>query len=76
MAQVDYHEEEALGRAYDARLMSRLLGYLSAYKLKVAIATVLVLAQAGLEILQPLIIKIAIDGDIAAGNSTCHCRSA
>jgi len=53
MAQVDYHEEEALGRAYDARLMRRLLSYLSAYKLKVAIATILVLAQAGLEILQP-----------------------
>ena len=68
MAQVDYHEEEALGRAYDARLMSRLLGYLSAYKLKVALATVLVLAQAGLEIIQPYIVKIAIDGDIKAGN--------
>ena len=68
MAQVDYHEEEALGRAYDARLMNRLLGYLSAYKLKVAIATILVLAQAGLEILQPWIIKVAIDGDIKTGD--------
>jgi ATP-binding cassette subfamily B multidrug efflux pump len=68
MAELDYHEEEALGRAYDARLMRRLLGYLSAYKLKVAIATLLVLAQAGLEIVGPWLVKVAIDGDIGAGN--------
>src|SRR5258705_8976509 len=68
MAELDYHEEEALGRAYDARLMRRLLGYLSAYKLKVTIATILVLAQAGLEIVGPWLVKVAIDGDIGAGN--------
>jgi ATP-binding cassette subfamily B protein len=68
MAEHDYHEEEALGRAYDARLMRRLLTYLGAYKGQVAIATVFVLAQAGLEIVGPWIVKIAIDGDIARGN--------
>jgi ATP-binding cassette subfamily B protein len=68
MAQLEYHEEEALGRAYDARLMRRLLGYLGGYKPLVAFATVLVLAQAGLEILGPWLIKIAVDGFIARGD--------
>ena len=68
MAELDYHEEEALGRAYDARLMRRLLGYLRAYKGNVALATVFVLAQAGCEIALPWLVKIAIDGDIAQRN--------
>jgi len=68
MAELDYHEEEALGRAYDAHLMRRLLGYLAAYKGKVLLATVLVLAQAGLEIMQPWLVKVAIDGDIRQGD--------
>ena len=68
MAEHGYHEEEALGRAYDARLMRRLLGYLKAYKGKVALATLLGLAQAGCEIFQPWLVKIAIDGDIARGD--------
>ena len=32
------HEEEVLGKAYDARLMRRLLAYLWRYRLNVAIA--------------------------------------
>ena len=67
MAQVDYHEEEALGRAYDARLMRRLLGYLGNYKGRVALATVLVLAQAGLTVLGPWITALAIDKHISIG---------
>ena len=31
-------EEEALGKAYDARLMRRLLAYLRPYRLRVAVA--------------------------------------
>lgn len=69
MADQAYHEEEALGRAYDARLMSRLLGFLAAYKLKVALAVGFVLAGAGLQILGPYLIKIAIDGYIAHGDA-------
>ncbi len=65
MADLHYHEEEALGRAYDARLMRRLLGFLAPYKWQVAIATVLVLTAAGLEILGPWLVKVAIDGFIA-----------
>ena len=33
---MSFHEEEVLGKAYDARLMRRLLGYLRPHKLYVA----------------------------------------
>ena len=36
-------EDEILGRAYDSRLMSRLLTYLRPYKKQVALAFVLIL---------------------------------
>ncbi|MGH7726166.1 MAG: ABC transporter ATP-binding protein [Candidatus Eiseniibacteriota bacterium] len=65
MAELHYHEEEALGRAYDSRLMRRLLGFLKPYKFQVAMAILLVLAAAGLEILGPWLVKVAIDGFIA-----------
>jgi ATP-binding cassette subfamily B multidrug efflux pump len=69
MAELAYHEEEALGRAYDARLMRRLLQYLRPYKWRVAAAVFFVLAGAGLQILGPYLIKVAIDGDIANGDA-------
>ena len=40
------HDEEALGRAYDHRLMRRLLGYLRPYRGQVALAIVVVLLDA------------------------------
>ena len=69
MADLAYHEEEALGRAYDARLMRRLLGFLRPYRLQVACAVFFVLLGAGLQILGPYLIKVAIDGDIARGDT-------
>ncbi len=68
MSDTAYHEEEALGRAYDARLMRRLLGFLAPYKLQVVIAVLFVLAAAGLQILGPYLIKVAIDDTIAHGD--------
>src|SRR5882672_6039169 len=70
MAETALHEEEALGKAYDARLMRRLLGFLAAHKAKVAVATVLVLAQAGLEIVGPWLVGRAIDAFIGHGDFT------
>ena len=34
----DIHEEEALGRSYDARLMRRLLGYLAPHRVRMVAA--------------------------------------
>ena len=36
------HEEEALGKAYDSRLMRRLLQYMKPYKWRVALALIMV----------------------------------
>jgi ATP-binding cassette subfamily B multidrug efflux pump len=68
MSETAHLEEEALGKAYDARLMRRLIGFLGAHRGKVAVATVLVLTAAGLEIVQPWLWKIAIDSFIARGD--------
>ncbi|HVH59177.1 MAG TPA: ABC transporter ATP-binding protein [Candidatus Sulfotelmatobacter sp.] len=55
-------EEEALGKAYDSRLMRRLLGYLKPYRLRVALALALVAVVTPLELAPPAIFQKAIDG--------------
>jgi ATP-binding cassette subfamily B protein len=55
------HEEEALGKAYDSRLMRRLLGYLRPYRWRVAMALALVAIVTPLELAPPLLFRKAID---------------
>ena len=55
------HEEEVLGKAYDSRLMKRLLTYLRPYKWHVALALVAIVLKAGIDVLGPYLTKIAID---------------
>ena len=43
-----HHEEEVLGKAYDPRLMRRLLGYLWQYKGRALLALVLIFAMPAL----------------------------
>jgi ATP-binding cassette subfamily B protein len=59
------HEEEVLGKAYDARLMGRLLRYLKPYRLQVAIALVAIVLKAGADVLGPYLTKVAIDKYLA-----------
>jgi ATP-binding cassette, subfamily B, multidrug efflux pump len=54
-------EEEVLGKAYDSRLMRRLLRYLKPYKLVVAGSLALLLIDSLLQIIGPLITKLAVD---------------
>jgi ATP-binding cassette subfamily B multidrug efflux pump len=54
-------EEEVLGKAYDARLMRRLLAYVQPYKIPVLVALVLLLFNAALQVVGPLLTKVAID---------------
>jgi ATP-binding cassette, subfamily B, multidrug efflux pump len=61
-------DEEVLGKAYDARLMRRLIMYLRPYKGYVAFALFLILLESGLEVTFPLLTKIAIDDYIARAN--------
>lgn len=61
-------EDEVLGKAYDARLMRRLLGYLRPYRLHVGVALVAIVAWSVLALAQPYLVKVAIDRYIAAGD--------
>ena len=60
-------DEDVLGKAYDARLMRRLLQYLRPYWRQVLFALVAIVAGGCAALAQPYIIKIAIDRYIAAG---------
>jgi ATP-binding cassette subfamily B protein len=60
------HEEEALGRPYDAALMRRLLRYLGPYRPHVALAVLMLLAVAALQLASPYLTKVAIDRAIPA----------
>src|ERR1044072_3569670 len=59
------HDEDVVGKAYDSRLMRRLLGYLRPYKLQVAIALVSIIASAVLQLAPPYLTRLAIDDYIA-----------
>lgn len=60
----NYHEEETLGKAYDYRLMKRLLKYTRPYKWLIFISILLLLVITAFELAQPYLIKVAIDDHI------------
>ncbi len=61
MAAENYHEEEALGKAYDAGLMKRLLKYAKPYRTGLIFATILLIGGSVLQLLLPVMIQIGID---------------
>jgi ATP-binding cassette, subfamily B, multidrug efflux pump len=58
-------EEEVIGKAYDSRLMRRLLTYLRPYKWHVVIALVAIVLKSVADVLGPFLTKIAIDKYLA-----------
>lgn len=62
-------EEEALGKAYDARLMRRLLAYLRPYNWQVAGAVLMLVAASALELVGPWLTKIALDRAVPAADA-------
>lgn len=58
-------DEEILGKAYDSRLMRRLLGYLRPYKGPVALALICLLALSIFQVVGPLLTKLAVDRYLA-----------
>src|SRR5438105_8504016 len=54
-------EEEVLGKAYDSRLMKRLLRYLRPYTSQVVVALVAIILKAAADVLGPYLTKIAVD---------------
>ncbi|MGH9681873.1 MAG: ABC transporter ATP-binding protein, partial [Candidatus Acidiferrales bacterium] len=63
----DFREEEALGKAYDARLLRRLITYLRPYKWTVVIAVVLTLLVGPLGVVGPILFGYAVDKYIVPG---------
>jgi ATP-binding cassette subfamily B multidrug efflux pump len=59
------HEEEVLGKAYDARLMRRLLKYLRPYRWHVVLGIFLSIVISAMEAVRPYFTKIAVDVNIA-----------
>ncbi|HEX8905313.1 MAG TPA: ABC transporter ATP-binding protein [Longimicrobiaceae bacterium] len=56
-----HHEEEPLEKAYDWRLMRRLVSYLRPYRARVALAVVLLFAGSITELAGPYLTKVALD---------------
>src|SRR6266699_1165463 len=55
------HEEEVLGKAYDSRLMKRLLTYLRPYRWQTGIALGSILLKVGADVLGPYLTHVVID---------------
>jgi ATP-binding cassette, subfamily B, multidrug efflux pump len=62
------YDDEILGKAYDGRLVRRLLGFVWPYKWALTGAIGLMIGSALMELVPPYLIRTAIDGPIAAGN--------
>ena len=58
-------EEEILGKAYDSRLMRRLLTYLRPYRWQVAIAIAAIIFKSIADVLGPYLVKVAVDRYLA-----------
>jgi ATP-binding cassette subfamily B multidrug efflux pump len=60
------HDDEVLGKAYDARLMRRLIGYLRPYRRQVALAVATIIGHSALQLAPPYLTKVVIDTHIPA----------
>src|SRR5579885_1044769 len=60
-----HHEEEVLGKAYDSRLMKRLLRYMRPYRVQVVIALGAIILKAIADVLGPFLTMVAIDRYLA-----------
>src|SRR5687767_3498000 len=62
------HDDEIIGKAYDARLMRRLLGYLAPYRAQVALAIAAIMGNSLFQLAPPYLTKLVIDQYIPAGD--------
>jgi ATP-binding cassette, subfamily B, multidrug efflux pump len=64
----DISEEQVLGKAYDARLMRRLLAYIKPYRSSAYLAIICLFLGSLLSVVQPYLTKLAIDRHIRNHN--------
>ncbi len=55
------HDDEVLGKAYDSRLMRRLLTYLRPYTGHAVLSLCAILIKAGADVLGPYLVKVSVD---------------
>ncbi|MDE1175331.1 MAG: ABC transporter ATP-binding protein [Edaphobacter sp.] len=70
-------DDEVAGKAYDSRLMRRLLRYLRPYKLQVVLSAVAILIKAATDVAGPFLVKVAVDNYMSgavAGNRSWLAR--
>lgn len=60
----NFQEEQTLGKAYDSRIMRRLLKYAKPYTLLIALSILLLLVISVTDLARPYLVKIAIDDHI------------
>ena len=60
-----HHEEEVLGKAYDSRLMKRLLTYMRPYRWRGTVAVVSIALKAIADVIGPLMTLLAMDKYLA-----------
>lgn len=63
----NYHEEEAFGKAYDARLMKRLLTYAKPYRWALFLAVLFLMVITLVNLAKPWLVRVAIDDYINGG---------
>ncbi|MBI5747754.1 MAG: ABC transporter ATP-binding protein [Nitrospinae bacterium] len=66
--QANLHEDEIIGKAYDAKLMRRLLGFFKPYQKQLTISILLLIIISILNLSGPYLTKIAIDNYILTGD--------
>ena len=54
-------DDDIVGKAYDGRLMRRLLTYLRPYKIQTAFSAVAIIFKAGTDVVGPYLVKVAVD---------------
>jgi ABC-type multidrug transport system fused ATPase/permease subunit len=69
-APVELHQEEALGRAYDARIVRRLWAFLRPYRHLFWLSVLCLPISSGLMLVQPYLLKLAIDRHVAVGDAS------
>jgi ATP-binding cassette subfamily B multidrug efflux pump len=62
-------EEEIMGKAYDSRLMRRLMSYAKPYRNMFVLAIIVIMIIAGTDLVRPYLIKTAIDNHISGYNA-------
>jgi ATP-binding cassette subfamily B protein len=63
-----HHDDDVIGKAYDARLMRRLLEYLRPYRGAATLALAAIICASMLQLAQPYLMKLAIDRYITNGD--------